>query len=115
MKYDVKSLTKSIIEISAGVESNKHYLVNLKSIECIEMYTDSSSHTRVNVRMVGSSLSFEFDNKQEAMFLYNDITANMVLMEDENNSQFNDLPKEFNVHSEELDELDMAMNLREDN
>jgi len=83
MKYDVKSLTKSIIEISEGVGSDTHYVVNLKSIENIEMFTNSSSRTCVYIRMVGNKLRFDFDTKQEAMFLYNDITASMVLMEDD--------------------------------
>lgn len=108
MKYDVKSLTKSMIEISEGFGSDRHYLVNLKYIECIEMFANGSNHTYVYIRMVINSLRFDFDTKQEAMFLYNDITANMVLMEEGNKSQVNDLP-------EELDELDMVMNLREDN
>jgi hypothetical protein len=96
MKYDVKSLTKSIIEISEGVGSDIHYVVNLKSIENIEMFTNSSNHTRVYIRMVGNALRFDCETKQEAMFLYNDITATMVLMEDGDKykSQVNDLPEE---------------------
>lgn len=94
MKYDVKSLTKSIIEISEGFGSDRHYLVNLKSIECIEMYTRGESTTILDIYMSGKTLRFDFETKQEAMFLYNDITANMVLMEEGNKSQVNDLPEE---------------------
>lgn len=104
MKYDVKSLTKSIIEISEGFGSDKHYLVNLKSIECIEMYTPGV-YTTLDICILCKTLRFIFETRQEAMFLYNDITARMVLMEESNNSQFNNLPKE-------LDELDRAMNLQ---
>lgn len=95
MKCDVKSLTKSMIEISEGFGSDIHYLVNLKSIECIEMYTHGESATKLDICTPGKTLRFDFETKQEAMFLYNDITAHMVLMEEDNNSQqFNDLPEE---------------------
>lgn len=94
MKYDVKSLAKSIIEISEGFRSDRHFLVNLKSIEYIEMHTPDESYTTLDICMRGNTLRFDFDNKQEAMFLYNDITANMVLMEEDNNSHVNDLPEE---------------------